>query len=153
MLYLDSSALVKSYLNEVGTAAVRIRLSSAERIFTSALTYAEVHTVLGRKYQARELPRQEFQTARDAFVRDWVLALLVLELDTKTLSGVPGLVERYPLKASDAVHLASGLWLHDMLQLSADFAAGESKLEFGVADKSLARIASECGLAVFDPEA
>lgn len=153
MLYLDSSALVKSYINETGTTAVRDQLSRPEKIFTSALSFAEVHTVLGRKYQAKELPRPAFEAARDAFVMDWIVSLLILELDVKTLSGVPDLVERFPLKASDAVHLASALWLRDMLRLSSDFAAGESVLEFWVADKTLARIARECGLEVFNPEA
>lgn len=153
MLYLDSSALVKRYLREPGTEAVAARFRANERIACSALTYAEILTVLGRKYQDGDLSEADFEAKRDDFVHDWMFSLLVLEVDTRTMSALEAIVKRYPLKASDAVHLAAALWLRDAWRLGAPLVADEPMIEFGVSDRSLARIAADCGLKVFNPEA
>ena len=151
MLYADSSALVKAYVREAGSAAMRARLESGEEIFTSALSFAEIHATLARKYRIGDLNRDEFETARNAFAFEWAHALQTLELDVKTGSLIPDIVERFEIKASDAVHLAAALWVQDMVRLVPVFATGQAKLEFAVSDKSLARIAEHYGLKVFDP--
>src|SRR5437879_11791786 len=61
MLYLDASVLAKRYFTERGTDAVQTRFRSGERIFTSVLSYAEIHAALGRKYRARELKANDFE--------------------------------------------------------------------------------------------
>jgi predicted nucleic acid-binding protein len=152
MLYLDASALVKRYIDEPGTLAVAARFESGERIFTSALSYAEILTAFGRRYQQGELARTDFESKREDFLRDWMFSLIVLELDTRSMSSLGSLVTRFALKAGDAVHLSAALWLRDAW-VGIPRATGEQKIEFGVADKSLARIAAECGLSVFNPEA
>jgi len=154
VLYLDSCILVKAYLDEEGSDTVRERLRSGERVFTSVLSYAEVHAAIARKFHAEELPRRSFEVARDAFTMDWLTGPTILPLEAKILSAVPNLVEQHRyLKASDAIHLASGLWVKDMVRLSPEFASGEVEIEFGTADKPLARVATQCGLRVFNPEA
>ncbi len=152
MLYLDASALVKRYLSERGSDAVETRFRSGKRIFTSALSYAEIHAALGRKYQDREMRKNKFEVARKAFVQDWLYSLNILEMNAGTLAALPELVEHHPLKAADAVHLSAALWLRDMCLLVPDFAGGDV-LEFGVADRRLARVVTACGLTVFNPEA
>lgn len=156
MIYIDTSALAKRYITEAGSAQVRTRLAEAaengERTFTSVLTYAESLTLFGRRYQAGEFDLPEFRKASDDFLADWHSALNILELDTRTMSALPELTARYPLKSADAVHLSAALWLQDGSHLAAEFAGRGALLEFVVADKSLARIASDCGMAVFDPQ-
>lgn len=152
MLYLDASALVKRYLTEPGSDALRARFRQKERIFTSILSYAEVHTVLGRKCRQGELAKKDYELMRERLVVDSIFSVNVLDMDGKTLAALPKLVVEYPLKASDAVHLSSALWLRDMCWLVPEFAAGDTRLEFGVSDQRLAQIAVACGLNVFDPE-
>ena len=86
-------------------------------------------------------------------VLDFLFTLNVLEVDTNTMTALPGLVEQFPLKAADAVHLSAALWLRDMCRLVPDFAAGDTTIEFGVADQRLARVAAQYGCKVFNPEA
>lgn len=152
MLYLDSSALIKRYLHERGSSAVQARLQAGEKVFTSVYSFAEIYTVLGRKRQNRELSGETYDMLAQKFKRDWLFSLSPLELDERILSDLPDLVRRFPLKAADAVHLASALWLYHTSQVVPSFAEGEQKLEFGVSDRQLARVAQECGLDVFDPE-
>ncbi len=153
MLYLDSSALAKLYWRELGSDAVLLRLRGKERVFTSALAYAEILAALGRKHQMGELTLRALEGARESFLHDWIFVLNVIEVDTKTMSALPDLVLRYPMKAGDAVHLSAALWLRDTCRLVPEVSAGDNRLEFCAADKALARIAAECGLAVFNPEA
>lgn len=157
MVYFDTSALIKRYLAERGSNAVHARFDHAqqmnERVFTSALTYAEILTVLGRKRQAGELDHSKYEEQAKSFTHDWDFSLSVMEVDTRTMSALPDLTARFPLKSADAVHLSAGLWLRDTCRLVPQFAAGDLRLEFAVADQALARIATECGLTVFNPEA
>ena len=153
MLYLDSSALIKRYIHERGSSAIEARLQAGEKVFTSVFSFAEIHTVLGRKQQNRELTGEAYGTLVEKFIRDWLFSLSPLELDEKTMADLPDLVRRFPLKAADAVHLASALWLYHTSRLVPSYAEGEQRLQFGVSDKQLARVALECGLDVFDPEA
>lgn len=153
MLYLDSSALVKRYLRGRGTDLLEPRFHRGEKIFTSALSYAEIQAALARKWRKQEIERTDFLEARKKFVRDWVFSLNVVDLETRIMTAVPDLVEQYPLRGSDAVHLSTAIWLRDMSSLGFDFVGSERALEFGVADRALARAARELGLTVFNPEA
>jgi predicted nucleic acid-binding protein len=152
MLYLDSSALVKLYSKEAGSAALQSRLKVGDKLFTSALTYAEVFATLARHQRERRIQQRIFDQLSDAFVNDWTYLLNVLEVDTRILTGLRELVTRFPLKASDAIQLSSALWLRDTCRANPGFASGDIHLEFAVADSSLAAVAAQCGLNVFNPE-
>lgn len=153
MLYLDASALVKRYSSEKGSRAVVARFDHEERIFTSRLSFAEVHSSLGRKFRAGELNSQALDRVREDFESDWAFSLSVLDLNVGTMSAISRLVEQYDLKAGDAIHLSAAFWLRDTIRLGRLRGRAAESVEFGVADKQLARIARMCGLQVFDPEA
>ena len=152
MLYLDASALVKRYSAEKGSKSVSARFERNERIFTSMLSFAEVHSSLGRKFRDGELTDRALGRIREEFLNDWLFGLSVLDLDVGTMSAIPSLVEKYELRAGDAIHLSTVFWLRDTFRLRGVKGEGEERLEFGVADKRLAGIAELCGLRVFNPE-
>ena len=152
MLYLDSSILVKRYAREEGSDRVLERFHKGERIFTSAISYAEVLSALGRKLRDRELSQAEFETETDRFALHWAKFLNVLPVDTKTMSYVKDLLKKHSLKAADAIQLSAALWLRDTYRFRRGLRQGDTGIEFGAADESLARIALEFGLAVFNPE-
>ena len=152
MLYLDASALVKRYSSEKGSKAVLSRFDRDERIFTSRLSFAEVHSSLGRKFRANELDPKDLARLREEFESDWLFSLSVLDLDVGTMSSISQLVEQYDLKAGDAIHLSAAFWLRDTIRLGRFRGRAGESVEFGVADKQLARIAQTCGFQVFNPE-
>ena len=152
MLYLDASALAKRYFNEPGSDVVAARFGSGERIFTSVLTFAEIHSAIARKFRERDFDSQEFIRLRDAFQDDWFFSLSKLELDLKAMIALPRLVENYALKAGDAIQLSTAVWLRDSLLVGVWSGKAGETVEFGVADNRLAKVAQECGLQVFNPE-
>jgi predicted nucleic acid-binding protein len=152
MLYLDSSVLVKRYVQEAGSKAVATRFDRGETIYTSMLSFAEVHAAIGRKYRDKELSVNEKEKLVDAFVNDWLFSLSILELNTHTMSAIPTLCEQYLLKASDAIHLSAAFWLKDTIRLRAKRSEGsQSMVEFGVSDRQLGEAALKCGFQIFNP--
>jgi predicted nucleic acid-binding protein len=152
MLYIDSSALVKRYVQERGSKAVTSRFERGEAIYTSVLSFAEVHAAIGRKYRDRELSVNEKGKLVDEFQADWLSSLSILELTTNTMSALPTLCEQYFLKASDAIHLSAAFWLRDAIRFNAKgFEGGGDVVEFGVSDLRLGEAALKCGFQVFNP--
>jgi predicted nucleic acid-binding protein len=153
MLYLDSSALVKRYFQERGSKQLQNRLNKGDRLFTSDLTYAEVHAAMGRKYHAGDMDRKTFLRLRNRFTHDWLFSLSSVEVNpSTTMIRVPELVERFRLTGGDAIQLAAAVWLRDSLTVGVPIADDDVTFEFGVADARLAEAAARCGLSVFSPE-
>jgi predicted nucleic acid-binding protein len=152
MLYLDASALVKRYFVERGSAVVAARFDSGEQIFTSMISFAEVHSAIGRKLRSKEVDKREFVRLRDAFENDWLFSLNKLDVDLRTMTALPQLVQSHALKAGDAIQLSTAVWLRDSFRSRSGHAQSGGNFEFGVADKKLGKIASQYGLQVFDPE-
>ncbi len=157
MLYADSSALIKRYLEERGTkqlnAMIDTTASALAPVLTSVLSYAEIHAALARKLNERTLRATEYHWAATRFDSDWKSYLTRVELSPVVLALVPGLVKRHPLKGSDAVHLASALWLRQSLQRGKTRKPVSKLLVFATSDKQLGRAAEKEHLQVFDPEA
>lgn len=112
ILYLDTSSLVKLYVEETGSPAVRTLVEGAELVTTSVVAYAEARAALARRQRERSLTRNEHRRARATLDDDWP-KMLSLEV-TEGLSRSAGdLAERYRLRGFDAVHLSSYLQVAD----------------------------------------
>jgi predicted nucleic acid-binding protein len=152
MLYLDSSALIKRYFKEKGSRALNARFERGGEIYTSKLSFAEVHGAIARAFRMKEVSFSELASLREAFEGDWLSGLSPLDVSLPIMIALPKLVETYPLKASDAIHLSTAYWLRDTVRLRAGGTFEEESVEFGVADARLGKIARKCGLQVFNPE-
>ncbi len=128
MIYADSSVIVKRYYQEPGTARVRERWASGERVFTSRVSYAEVHAALARKRREGGLPTPMFRTIASAFESEWPAYDQIL-VDTETLGEVRRLVRRHALRGSDAIHLAAAVWLWRQLGAPVEFWVADDRLE------------------------
>jgi len=152
ILYLDASALIKRYFAEKGSLALNARFERGEPIYTSLLTFGEVHAAMSRAYRMEKLSADELTRIREAFQNDWQIGLSPLDVNIHTMTALPRLVEHFPLKAGDAIHLSTAFWLKDELRARGHRNPAEGSVEFGVADKRLSEIAAECGLQIFNPE-
>ncbi len=157
MVYADSSALIKRYLEEPGTEHLNEMFDSAAAVLrpiaTSALSYAEIHAALARKLKDKTLRATDFHWAVARFKSDWKTCLTIVELSPKVLAVVPDLVKRHPLTGSDAVQLASAVWLRDSQKLGKEWQGTGGGFVFATSDKQLARAAEEEEIKVFNPEA
>jgi len=105
-LYLDTSSLVKLYVAEPGSDAVRKLVDAATVVATSAIAYTETRAALARRHRERFVRPAAFVSAKKAFEAEWSKYFTV-EV-TLTLCREAGeLAERYRLRAYDSVHLAA----------------------------------------------
>ena len=71
-LYLDTSALVKLYVDEDGSPVVRRTLQRAVVAATSALAYVEARAALAHRRREGGLAASEYRRAVRPFDDDWV---------------------------------------------------------------------------------
>ncbi len=107
--FLDSSAAIKRYLNEIGTAWVQtITAIDSENVIYVAYI-ARVEVVSGATRQRREgmLTLEAVRAVRALVDQHTVHEYNVVELAKQVIERAEDLLETYPLRAYDAIQLAS----------------------------------------------
>ena len=106
ILYLDTSSLLKLYVQEPGTEEVQAGVEVADVVATSAIAYPEAHAALARRHREGALTRAEFRTCLEQFRDTWPRLLAVLpSLPICIRAGA--LAVKHGLRGMDAIHLAS----------------------------------------------
>jgi uncharacterized protein len=110
ILYLDTSALIKLYVEERHSAEVAQAVRDADAIATSLLAYPEARATLARAHREHRLSSADLRSALTQFLEDWE-RIAVIETRDDVLKHAGSLAERHALRGADAVHLASALQL------------------------------------------
>jgi predicted nucleic acid-binding protein len=105
-LYLDTSSLVKLYVQEVGSEDVRNLVAQAAVVSTSIVAYPEARAALARLRRSHDLSAAKFVAAKRNFEEQWP-AFLTLEVTAAVSREAGDFAERYALRGFDALHLAS----------------------------------------------
>ena len=140
MLYFDASALAKRYVSEPETPSVR-RLLGRGVPATSRLSEVEVASALGRRCSEGTVSADDRDRAL-ARLREDIGSMYVVELSAEIAAAARALLLRHPLRASDAIQLASCLHLAEQLGAPA---------ELVVYDVPLVTAARSEGLRVLRP--
>ena len=136
MIYLDTSALIKRFVNEKGSPLVQSIVQRKGTIATAKIAYAEIFAGLTRKTREGNLSKAQYALACRQFESDWQ-AYLRVELEDNILLLARDLIQRHPLRGFDAVHLASALSLKIALGEEITFAAGDGRLLKAAAAENL----------------
>jgi predicted nucleic acid-binding protein len=127
VIYLDTSALIKRFVNEKGSPLVQSIVQRTAAIATAKIAYAEIFAGLTRKLREGNLSKAQYALACRQFESDWH-AYLRVELEDDILLLARDLIQRCPLRGFDAVHLASALRLKIALGEEVTFAAADGRL-------------------------
>jgi len=100
-LYVDSSALLKRYVDEPDSDAADAILASDTSLLTARHTEIEV-----RRNLARLLDERDATAARSAFIED-LAAFAIVELDEVTCRSAADIAELTGARTLDALHLAA----------------------------------------------
>ena len=107
-LYLDSSALVKRYIDEPRSEAVAHLLDQTLAIGTSAISRVEVGAALARAARGNRLAADGARRAQEQFTEDWPDFGKIPVTDS-LLTRAEALAWKHGLRAYDAVQLAAAL--------------------------------------------
>jgi predicted nucleic acid-binding protein len=148
LYFLDSSALVKRYVTEVGSDWVRALTDpdAHNPLIIARITWVEVLSALGRRQREGSLTPDDVAQAIRAFRYDLDTQYQVAELDSGLAQAAGELVIGHPLRAYDAVQLASALQVQANLDRD-----GALALTFLSADDRLNSVAQAEGLTTDNP--
>jgi uncharacterized protein len=136
-LYLDTSALVKLYVEEDGSSIVRSAVEEAETVATSIVAYVEARAAFARRQLERTIPLSDYRLLIRDFEADW-RHYLVIEATEPLVRRAAELAEAHRLRAYDAIHLASASVLKENLEDSVSFASWDSQLQAAAGREGLA---------------
>lgn len=130
-VFYDSSALVKRYVEETGSDRVDAILAQATSLGIAVLCAPEVMSALCRRRRENTLSPQQFLTAKRQLFQDIAYAEIV-NLSDPVVANAVRIMERWPLRAADALHLAAAAeWPADVF-VSADKRQTAVAREYGM---------------------
>jgi predicted nucleic acid-binding protein len=138
IVYLDTSALVKLYVEEEGSSEARAAVVGADAVATSRVAFAEAHAAFAAAVRLGRISAEERATIAALFRTDWY-AYVVVGVTQAVVELAADLALHYDLRGFDAIHLASALLVR---QRTTD------PVRLLAWDRRLAHAAAACGLAV-----
>ena len=103
IIYLDTSSLVKLYVEEAYSESVREWTAEAEVIATCRVAHPEALSAMTRRYNSGDIAKKEYEKLVNAFVGEWE-SYAAVDFDEIEAGR---LVRKYGLRGFDGVHLAS----------------------------------------------
>jgi predicted nucleic acid-binding protein len=146
--YFDSSALVKRYRNETGSAWVMglTAPASGNALYVARITGAEVVSAIVRAELRGDLTQAAAAAAIQVFQYDLANQYQVIEITPLLIERAMSLAETHALRGYDSVHLGAALEVNDRV-----LALGLPALTLISADQDLNQAALAEGLTVDDP--
>ena len=108
ILYLDTSALVKLYIEEIGSDDVASSVSKASVVVTARVTYAETRATFARLAREGVIATAGHRRVVRDFDEDWP-AYTIIDVSEVVVRRAGALAERYSLRGYHAVQLAAAL--------------------------------------------
>lgn len=129
VLYLDSNALAKLYLDEDNAEQEKVidLLGEYPKVATCIIAYAEVTGIFARLLHAGALAEADYADKLERFSADWE-TVIVLDVTQETNVRAAQVMKSQPnLRAMDALHLAAALAL--LQSVSLRFLTFDARLE------------------------
>jgi hypothetical protein len=145
--YCDSSILIKYHIDEAGSQWVQTLVEEQDSsLFTTQISLIETCSAPNRRLREQSITASDY---RDLMTQCRFLfdsTYNVVEFSAQVSELACRSLERHPLRAIDAIHLAMALILNTLL-----VDQNESPLTFLSADQRLLTAALAEGLSTFDP--
>lgn len=146
--FLDTSALIKHYVTEVGSDWLNSTIvqPAANLLLISRIAVVEVRSALARRKREASIQPSDHADAVRALGEDCLLRYRFVELEAPVVDLAGELLDRSVLRAYDAVQLASALVVNRLLT-----DAKVAPITFVCADSNLLAAAQSAGLLTDNP--
>ncbi len=128
ILYLDTSSLVKLYVDETASADVAGWVRSAEIAGTSLIAYAEARAAFARRFRENAFSSKDYKRMLSQFESDWK-NFLAIHVTAELVRLAGDFAEKHGLRGFDAVHLASAVTLREKLASPVTFSCYDIRLQ------------------------
>ena len=145
--FLDSSALLKRYVPEVGTTWMQSISDpqSQNLLIVAHIAWVEICSAVARRQREASISSIQANQILAAFRAHWNTQYFIVAIDNTVIDLAGQLVNQHPLRAYDAVQLAAALSLQGQLTPS------NASLTFLTADTRLLAIAQAENLLADNP--
>jgi uncharacterized protein len=127
IVYLDASALVKRYVQELGTPEVSELIAQAEAVGSSIISRAETAAALAKAQRLNVLTKEDAGQAVSRFRQEWP-DLIRVQVTESVVVRADQAAWEHGLRGFDAVHLASALLWQEQLNQEVCFATFDRQL-------------------------
>ena len=128
ILYLDTSSLVKLYVEEEESSDVADLVRSSKVTGTSLIAYAEARAAFTRSFRENAFTQREYGYLIASFDADWENYFTV-QVTEKLIRQAGDLAEKHGLRGFDAIHLSSAVTLRNEMAVPIIFSCFDEKLE------------------------
>ena len=128
ILYLDTSSLVKLYVEEDESSKVDALVRSSEVTATSLVAYAEARAAFARRFREKAFTPAEHDRIKEFIDKDWS-SYLILSVTENMIRLAGNLAEKHALRGFDSIHLASALTLRQELSSPIVFSCFDNNLQ------------------------
>ena len=145
-LYLDTSALLKLFVQEDGSARVAALIAgrrAADVLLVSRLGFTETSVSLSRMVHLGRIPAADLPGHLGRFADYWDQSIQEVDLLEEVLEDARQLAQRFPLRTYDAIHLASAREARRMLR-----GAYDGEVRFLAFDAPLLNAAKAVGFPI-----
>jgi len=136
ILYLDTSSLVKLYVQESNSRETKLLAQSAQVLATARIAYVEARAAFARKRRDRGLSAAQYRSIIRNLDQDWD-SYFVVDISESLVKTAASLAERHSLRALDAIHLASGVAIHEKAAPTLTFHCFDVRLSAAARDEGL----------------
>ena len=127
ILYLDSSALVKRYIQEKASQEVQAWIEAADMVVTGLITRVEVAAAIARASRMKFVTQEETLAALRQFRMEWE-SFQRLPITENTVARGDNLAVEHNLRSYDATHLACALIWQEALGTPVTLASFDGQL-------------------------
>jgi predicted nucleic acid-binding protein len=128
---LDSSALVKRYIEEPGTARVAGILTSAKEIAVCIICITEVISACNRLVREKKIKKDQYDWIKNEFLLD-INEMIILDLTNEVIARSIQCLEKGTVRSLDALHVAAAHEYKCDLFLSGDVRQKKAAVNMGL---------------------